>query len=58
MAQQRGWLGFDGYVQFWSAYQRMCLAHAKALPWPVKILPAWSEIGAFDDQTAFRFFFR
>ncbi len=42
----------------WSAYQEMCLAYAKALPWPGKILPARSETGAFDDQAAFRFFLR
>ena len=55
-AQQRRWRGLDGFLHFWTDYQRICLTCARKLPWPVLFLPAWSEAGTFDDEAAFRFF--
>ncbi len=56
VAQQHGWCAFDGFLRFWGEYQRICLACAQTLPWPVKQMPAWSETGAFDETAGFHFF--
>lgn len=56
LAQRHGWTGVNGFVQFWSEYQRLCLRCASTLPWPVKVIPAWSEAKALDEEGLFSFF--
>lgn len=56
IAQDRSWMGLEGFIQFWAAYQELCFECAATLPWPVKIVDAWSESRSFDALSALDFF--
>lgn len=56
IARGMGWRGFAGFVQFWAAYQDLCLRCAADLPVPVNIVSAWPESGQFDEAATVEFF--
>ena len=58
VAQANGWTGLAGLISFWERYQEVCAAVSSALPWPVMVMPAWSQSREFDEGAALSFFTR
>jgi len=58
IAQANGWTGLAGFISFWERYQEVCATVCTELPWPVMVMPSWSQSREFDEGAALSFFTR